>query len=78
MIINARIDRKLYSLQGRLYPKINVRYLDRTFSCNRRRGSGPSLRDIGGHVHRVPDAQEGRGLVCPGRAKKIARGAGLS
>lgn len=77
MVVNTRIDRKLYSSQGKLYPKINLRYLDRASSCDRRRGSGPPLRDTGGHVHRVPDAQEGRGLVRPGRAEEIARGAGL-
>lgn len=57
---------------------INLRYLDIVASsCDRRCGSGPPLRDTGGHVYRVPDAQEGRGLVRPGRAKEIARGAGL-
>lgn len=32
---------------------------------------------IGGDVHRVQDAQKGRGLVRPGRAEKIAGGTGI-
>lgn len=76
MIID--VVRKLCFSQERLYPIIrSLRYLDCASSCNRRRGSGSPLRDTGGHVHRVPDAQEGRGLVRPGRAEKIARGASL-
>lgn len=58
-------------------PTPYLRHLDRASSCDLRRGGGPPVRDTGGHVHRVPDAQEGRGIVRVGRAEKITGGAGL-
>jgi len=58
---------------------IDIKYLNLSLasSCDRRRRSRPPLRDTGRHVHRLPDAQEGRGLVRSGRAEKITRGAGF-
>ena len=43
------------------------------FSRGRRRCGRPPLRHTLRHVRRLPDAEEGRGVVRPGRAKKISR-----
>lgn len=39
-----------------------------------RGGGRTTVRHPGGDVHRVPHAQEGRGLVPTGRAQALAHG----
>lgn len=59
-----------------------LRYFELTpnsfFSRDRRSSSRPPLRHPRGDVHRVQNAQKGRGIVRPGRAEEIARSALIS